>query len=103
MSLVLWVKPSPMEPKKMHCPFFFPLPFIVVRTIPKMEQYCSMFQNFDTFKTPHDALFLVFGVPNAKYLVFGTPDGDALISSFLRMISTHSFILFSIKTHHHIE
>ena len=33
-----------------------------------MRVYCSMSQNFDTFNTPHDALFLVFGVPNAKYL-----------------------------------
>jgi len=38
-----------------------------------------MSQNFDTFNTPHDALFLVFGVPNAKYLAFGTPDKNALI------------------------
>ena len=42
-----------------------------------MEPYCSMSQNFDIFNTPYDALFLVFGVPNAKYLAFGTPDGDA--------------------------
>ena len=37
-----------------------------------------MSQNFDTFNTPHDALFLVFGVPNTKYLAFGTPDENAL-------------------------
>ena len=37
-----------------------------------------MSQNFDTFNTPHDALFLVFDVPNAKYLAFGTPDENAL-------------------------
>ena len=43
-----------------------------------MRVYCSMSQNFDTFNTPHDALFLVFGVPNAKYLAFGTPDENAL-------------------------
>ena len=48
--------------------------------MPKLRQYYSMSQNFDTFNTPHDALFLVFGVSNAKYLAFGTPDGDALNS-----------------------
>ena len=37
-----------------------------------------MYQNFETFSTPDDALFLVFGVPNAKYLAFGTPDENAL-------------------------
>ena len=40
-----------------------------------------MFHNFDTFKlfnTPHDALFLVFGVSNVKYLAFGTLDENAL-------------------------
>ena len=37
-----------------------------------------MSQNFDTFNTPNDALFLVFGVPNAKYLAFGTPNENAL-------------------------
>ena len=37
-----------------------------------------MSQNFGTFNTPYDTLFLVFGVSNAKYLAFGTPDGDAL-------------------------
>ena len=26
-----------------------------------------MSQNFDTFNTPDDALFFMFGVPNAKY------------------------------------
>ena len=43
-----------------------------------MRVYCSMSQNFDTFNTPHDALFLVFGVPNAKYLAFGTLDENTL-------------------------
>ena len=43
-----------------------------------MRVYYSMSQNFDTFNTLHDALFLVFGVPNAKYLAFGTPDENAL-------------------------
>ena len=43
-----------------------------------MKVYYSMSQNFDMFNTPHDALFLVFGVPNAKYLVFGTPNENAL-------------------------
>ena len=40
--------------------------------------YCSMSHNFSTFSIPHDALFLVFGVPNAKYLAFDTPDENAL-------------------------
>ena len=43
-----------------------------------MKVYYSMSQNFNMFNTPHDALFLVFGVPNAKYLVFGTPNENAL-------------------------
>ena len=33
---------------------------------------------FLAFETPHDGLFLVFGVPNAKYLAFGIPDENAL-------------------------
>ena len=51
---------------------------IFVRTVLKMRAYCSMSQNFSTFSTPHDALFLVFSVSNAKYLVFGTSDENAL-------------------------
>ena len=47
---------------------------ILVCTVPKMRAYCSMSQNFNTFSTPHNPLFLVFGVSNAKYLAFGTPD-----------------------------
>ena len=48
-------------------------PYVVLfRIVPKLRQYCSMSQNFDT------SLFLVFGVSNVKYLAFGTPDGDAL-------------------------
>ena len=37
-----------------------------------------MSQNFETFSTPYKGLFLVFGVPNAKYLAFGTPDENSL-------------------------
>ena len=37
-----------------------------------------MSHNFETFSTPHEGLFLVFGVPNAKYLAFDTPDENAL-------------------------
>ena len=44
-----------------------------------MRVYCSMFHNFLVFNTFHDGLFLVFGVPNAKYLAFGIPNGNALI------------------------
>ena len=45
--------------------------------MPKMRLYCSASQNLLAFNTPHDGLFLVFGVPNAKYLAFSTPDGNA--------------------------
>ena len=38
-----------------------------------------MSQIFLTFNTPHDGLFLVFGVPNAKYLAFGILDGNVNI------------------------
>jgi len=51
---------------------------ILIHTMPKMKAYCNMSQNFITFNTPHDALFLVFGVPNVKYLAFGTPNENAL-------------------------
>ena len=51
---------------------------ILVRTVLKMRAYCSMSQNFSTFSTPHDALFLVFSVSNAKYLAFDTSDENAL-------------------------
>ena len=44
-----------------------------------LRAYYSMSHNFETFSTPHEGLFLVFGVPNAKYLAFGTPDKNALI------------------------
>ena len=46
-----------------------------------MRLYCSMSQIFLAFDTPHDGLFLVFGLPKAKYLAFGTPYGNALSSS----------------------
>ena len=49
--------------------------------MPKLSRYCNMLQNFDTFNTPHDTLFLVLGVPNAKYLAFGTLDGDAVMET----------------------
>ena len=41
-------------------------------------------QNFLAFNTPHDSLFLVFGVSNAKYLAFGTLDGNALVHTNIR-------------------
>ena len=37
-----------------------------------------MSQIFLRFKTPHEAMILVFGVPNAEILAFGTPDPNAL-------------------------
>ena len=42
------------------------MPFFV-RTMSKLKWYCSMLQKFDTFNTSDKALFLVFGVLNAKY------------------------------------
>ena len=53
---------------------------IFIRTLSKMRAYYSMSHNFGTYNTPDDALFLVFGVPNAKYLAFGTPDENALMT-----------------------
>ena len=44
----------------------------------KLRAYCSMFQKNDTYKTPHEAHILGFGVPNAKNLTYGTPATDAL-------------------------
>ena len=35
--------------------------FLSVRS----QAYCSMSHNFETFSTPHEGLFFVFGVPNA--------------------------------------
>ena len=40
---------------------------IVVRTVSKMQWYCSMLQKFDTFNTSNKAPLLLFGMPNAKY------------------------------------
>ena len=34
--------------------------------------------NFLAFGTPHEGLFLMFGVPNAKYLAFSTPNESAI-------------------------
>ena len=59
--------------------FFFFWFGICVRTIPNLEQYCSLVPNVLAFKTPAIRCFLVFGVSNAKYLAFGTPNGNALI------------------------
>ena len=51
---------------------------ICVLTVSYLRWYCSDVPNFLTFGTPHEGLFLLFGVPNAKYLAFGTPDDSAL-------------------------
>ena len=59
-----------------------------------MRVYCSMSQNFDTFNTPHDALFLLFGVPNVKYSSFGTPDENALIVILVRLYLFHCIMFF---------
>ena len=61
---------------------------IFVRTLSYLRAYYSMSQNFETFSSPHKGLFLVFGVPNAKYLAFGTPDENALMV----IGKTHIFI-----------
>ena len=45
-----------------------------VRTIPKMERYCSRISKFIGFRKPHEKGFLVFGVSNAKYLVCQMPN-----------------------------
>ena len=37
---------------------------ILFYTVPKLRRYYNMFQNFDTFNTPYDALFLVCQMPN---------------------------------------
>ena len=55
---------------------------IFIRTVPKMERYCSCVVKIITFGTSHKRGFLVFGVSNAKYLAFGTPDGNALRALF---------------------
>ena len=49
---------------------------IYVRTVLNIEGYCSMLQNFDTFRTPYEAWIVVFGVSNAKYFAF---EGRSLI------------------------
>ena len=52
--------------------------------MPKMRLYYSMSQNLLAFNTPHDGLFLVFDMSNAKYLTFRTFDGNALKSQVLK-------------------
>ena len=71
---------------------------IPVRTVPKMKVYCSMSQIFSTYSTPHDALFLVFGVSNAKNLAFDTPDENALSVLFLLDIAVNNTIIYQIST-----
>ena len=51
---------------------------IFVCMLSYLKAYCSMSQSFETFSIPYEGLFLVFGVPNAKYLAFDTLDEDAL-------------------------
>ena len=40
---------------------------IVVHTVSYLKQYCSGVAYFLRFGTSHNALFLVFGGPNAKF------------------------------------
>ena len=58
--------------------FFFS---ISVRTVPKMERYCSCVSNFITFRISHKRGFLVSSVPNAKYLASDTLDENTLMPS----------------------
>ena len=51
---------------------------ICVCTVSYLRRYCSGVPNFLAFGTPREGLFLLLGVPNAKYLAFGTPDDSAL-------------------------
>ena len=53
---------------------------IDVRTVSYLRRYCSGVPKFLVFGTPHEGLFLMFGMPNAKYLAFDTPDENALRS-----------------------
>ena len=46
---------------------------IDVRTVSYLRRYCSYVSIFLRFGRADEGLFLVFGVPNAKYLTFGTP------------------------------
>ena len=55
---------------------------IFIRTVPKMERYCSCVVKIITFGTSHKRSILMFGVPNAKYLAFGTHNGNALWALF---------------------
>ena len=59
---------------------------ICVRTVSYLRRYCSMLQNYRTFRTPHETWIVVFGVPNAKYLTFGTLDENALRSYVIEVI-----------------
>ena len=66
---------------------------IDVRTISYLRRYCSGVPNFLAFGTPHESLFLLFDVPNAKYLAFGTPDDSALsVVIFLFFILFWKFV-----------
>jgi len=51
---------------------------ISIRTVPKIEWYCSYVIKIMAFGTSHERDFLMFGVSNAKYLTFDTPDENAL-------------------------
>ena len=71
---------------------------IDVCTVSYLRQYYSGVPNFLAFGTPHEGLFLMFGVPNAKYLAFGTPDESALIIRFSLSLChfLHVFVLLQL-------
>ena len=49
-----------------------------VHIVSYLRRYYSGVPNFLAFGTPHEGLFLMFGVPNAKYLAFSTPNESAI-------------------------
>ena len=64
-----------------------------VHIVSYLRRYYSGVPNFLAFGTPHEGLFLMFGVPNAKYLAFGVPNAkylafgtpdESALSSFLK-------------------
>ena len=61
---------------------------IFVLTLSYLRAYYSISQNFETFSTPHEGLFLVFGVLNTKYLAFDEPE-ISLSLSLLRKVLTY--------------
>ena len=51
-----------------------------------------------TFNTRHDSLFMVFGVPNAKYLSFGIPNRNALIAFSLVRTMNYTEVVLLLRS-----